>query len=441
MPDGALSAAAAAAAGRPAAKVSVLLVDESATSRRQLRSALQATDEFVVVSEARSCREAVALVEQFRPSTVLMHLGAPVAAGLDAIEQIMAARPTPIVVYSDERGTAGGDNAVMALSAGAIEVVARPGLGSTARLDEYADDLRRLLRAASRIRVITHPRGRLRTTIPANGAAPAGGAGAGGSSSSGPAPNGGAANGTAANGVPGRASPPSRASPTAGLSCAPASGGRSTTPAPGRPLAAPTGSTVTKPSAPHGPIRLVAIGASTGGPHALSQILGAFPVDFEPAVLVVQHMADGFIPGLVSWLDSVCAMQVVIAEPGRRLAPGVISVAPSGSNLLVRDTLRTLAEPPRDRQFHVPGIDVAFSSIAEVVGAESIGVLLTGMGRDGAAGLKALRETGATTIGQDEATSAVYGMPAVAWTLGAVEHQLPLGEIAAAVVRLVRGQR
>ena len=415
MPDGALSAAAAAAAGRPAAKVSVLLVDESATSRRQLRSALQATDEFVVVSEARSCREAVALVEQFRPSTVLMHLGAPVAAGLDAIEQIMAARPTPIVVYSDERGTAGGDNAVMALSAGAIEVVARPGLGSTARLDEYADDLRRLLRAASRIRVITHPRGRLRTTIPANG--------------------------TAANGVPGRASPPSRASPTAGLSCAPASGGRSTTPAPGRPLAAPTGSTVTKPSAPHGPIRLVAIGASTGGPHALSQILGAFPVDFEPAVLVVQHMADGFIPGLVSWLDSVCAMQVVIAEPGRRLAPGVISVAPSGSNLLVRDTLRTLAEPPRDRQFHVPGIDVAFSSIAEVVGAESIGVLLTGMGRDGAAGLKALRETGATTIGQDEATSAVYGMPAVAWTLGAVEHQLPLGEIAAAVVRLVRGQR
>jgi two-component system chemotaxis response regulator CheB len=415
VPDGALSAAAAAAAGRPAAKVSVLLVDESATSRRQLRSALQATDEFVVVSEARSCREAVALVEQFRPSTVLMHLGAPVAAGLDAIEQIMAARPTPIVVYSDERGTAGGDNAVMALSAGAIEVVARPGLGSTARLDEYADDLRRLLRAASRIRVITHPRGRLRTTIPANG--------------------------TAANGVPGRASRPPPASPTAGLSCAPASGGRSTTPAPGRPLAAPTGSTVTKPSAPHGPIRLVAIGASTGGPQALSQILGAFPVDFEPAVLVVQHMADGFIPGLVSWLDSVCAMQVVIAEPGRRLAPGVISVAPSGSNLLVRDTLRTLAEPPRDRQFHVPGIDVAFSSIAEVVGAESIGVLLTGMGRDGAAGLKALRETGATTIGQDEATSAVYGMPAVAWTLGAVEHQLPLGEIAAAVVRLVRGQR
>jgi chemotaxis response regulator CheB len=198
---------------------------------------------------------------------------------------------------------------------------------------------------------------------------------------------------------------------------------------------------VARPCAPHGPIRLVAIGASTGGPQALAQILGAFPVDFEPAVLVVQHMADGFIPGLVSWLDSVCAMQVVVAEPGRRLTPGVISVAPSGSNLLVRDTLRTLAEPPRDRQFHVPGIDVAFSSIAEVVGAEAVGVLLTGMGRDGAAGLKALRETGATTIGQDEATSAVYGMPAVAWTLGAVEHQLPVGEIAAAVVRLVRGDR
>jgi two-component system chemotaxis response regulator CheB len=407
--------------------VSILLVDESASSRRQLRSALQATEEFVVVGEARSCREAVALVERLRPSTVLMHLGAPVAAGLDAIEQIMATRPTPIVVYSDERGTARGDNAVMALSAGAIEVVARPELGSTARLHEYAEELRRLLRAASRIRVITHPRGRLRSTSPA-GSAPNGSPGAATASPS--SARGASDPGTASSAPPVLAS--ARTAPP---------GGPSSPPAPGRPLAAPAGSTVARPCAPHGPIRLVAIGASTGGPQALAQILGAFPVDFEPAVLVVQHMADGFIPGLVSWLDSVCAMQVVVAEPGRRLTPGVISVAPSGSNLLVRDTLRTLAEPPRDRQFHVPGIDVAFSSIAEVVGAEAVGVLLTGMGRDGAAGLKALRETGATTIGQDEATSAVYGMPAVAWTLGAVEHQLPVGEIAAAVVRLVRGDR
>jgi two-component system chemotaxis response regulator CheB len=122
---------------------------------------------------------------------------------------------------------------------------------------------------------------------------------------------------------------------------------------------------------------------------------------------------------------------------GRRLLPGTVTIAPSGLNLLVRDHLRVVCEPAPERQFHVPGIDASFESIAESVGAESIGVLLTGMGRDGAAGLKAMRERGAVTIGQDEATSAVYGMPAAAFAAGAVEHQLPLPEIAPLVIALL----
>lgn len=365
------------------ASVTVLVVDESAVARRQLRTALQSTHEFTVVGEARTCAEAVGLVERLRPATVLMHLGAPVARGLEAIERIMATRPTPIVVYSSEDATACGGNPLDALSAGAIEVVARPDASSAARREEYEDQLRRLLRAAARIKVITHPRGRLR----ANG-------GSGAADSSSPAE---ARSGTATGGRAGA------------LEMAPRR------------------------------VRLVAIGASTGGPPALAQVLGGLPADFQPAVLVVQHMADGFIPGLVSWLDSLCALPVVEAEPGRRLPAGVVSIAPSGSNLLVRDGLRACCEPAPKRQFHVPGIDEAFWSVASIVGGEAVGVLLTGMGRDGAAGLKALREKGAVTIGQDEATSAVYGMPAMAWKLGAVQHQLPLPEIAPAVVRVCRG--
>jgi two-component system chemotaxis response regulator CheB len=360
--------------------VTVVIVDESAVSRRQLRADLQATAEFTVVGEARSCADAVALVERLRPATVLMHLGAPAARGLEAIEQIMATRPTPIVVYSSESAAAGGANPLAALSAGAIEVVAKPDASSAVRQKEYADQLRRLLRAASRIKVITHPRGRLRS-----------------------------------NGVD---------RPAETLDAC-AANGTDARPGPARTLATA-----------HRRIRLVAIGASTGGPQALAQVLGGLPADFRPAVLVVQHMADGFIPGLVSWLDGLCPLPVVVAEAGQRLAPGVVSVAPSGRNLLVRDGMRASCEPAAQRQFHIPGIDEAFWSIAAILGDEALGVLLTGMGRDGAAGLKALRDKGAVTIGQDEATSAVYGMPAVAWKLGAVEHQLPLPEIASSVVRL-----
>jgi len=371
----------------PAGTVTVLIVDESAVARRQLRTALQATQEFTVVGEARRCADAVGLVERLRPATVLMHLGRPVADGLEAIERIMATRPTPIVVYSSEDATSDGANPLDALSAGAIEVVAKPDASTGARQEEYADQLRRLLRAAARIKVITHPRGRLRATGP-----------------SGPVDTG--------------------ASGDADVRTGAATGG-------------PAGGPAVEPRR----IRLVAIGASTGGPQALAQVLGGLPADFQPAVLVVQHMANGFIPGLVSWLDGLCALPVVEAEPGRRLPAGVVSIAPSGSNLLVRDGLRACCEPAPKRQFHIPGIDEAFWSIASIVGGEAVGVLLTGMGRDGADGLKALREKGAVTIGQDEATSAVYGMPAMAWKLGAVQHRLPLPEIAPAVVRLCRDIR
>jgi chemotaxis response regulator CheB len=189
-------------------------------------------------------------------------------------------------------------------------------------------------------------------------------------------------------------------------------------------------------------VKLVVIGASTGGPQALLTVLSALPADLEQAVLVVQHMAEGFIPGLVSWLDQLCALPVVMGATGRRLAPGTVTVAPSGLNLLVRDHLRVVCEPAPERQFHVPGIDASFESIAASVGAEAVGIVLTGMGRDGAAGLKAMRERGAITIGQDEATSAVYGMPAAAWNAGAVEHQVPLPEVTPLLLSLLaEGER
>jgi chemotaxis response regulator CheB len=187
-----------------------------------------------------------------------------------------------------------------------------------------------------------------------------------------------------------------------------------------------------------GQVRLIAIGASTGGPQALLTLLGQLPPDLGQAVLVVQHMAEGFIPGLASWLDGLVPLPVVVGESGRRLAPGTVTIAPSGGNLLVQDArLRVLCTPPQPGQFHVPGIDATFESVAGALGPEALGVILTGMGRDGAAGLLAMRERGALTLGQDEPSCAVYGMPAAAHDLGAVERQLPLPDIATAVLAAV----
>jgi len=363
--------------------VALLLVDDSPVQRRFLRAALENTPEFVVVGEARNGRAAVAMVERLRPAAVLMDLDLPVMNGMEAIERIMATRPTPIVVYSAFVDGENSTNAIEALAAGAVDVVAKPQWGEGGQLDSYAEELRRRMRVASRVRVITHPRARLRTTSPGLVTVP-----------------------TVRPDVP--PAPVRRVEPA----------------------------DVRHP----GNVRLVAIGASTGGPQALATLLGTLPADFRPAVLVVQHMAEGFVPGLVSWLDQVCALPVVMGQTGRRLSPGTVTVAPSGLNLLVRDHLRVVCEPAPERQFHVPGVDASFESVADSVGAEAIGVLLTGMGRDGAVGLKAMRDRGAVTIGQDEATCAVYGMPAAAWAAGAVEHQLPLPEIAPLILSILRDE-
>jgi two-component system chemotaxis response regulator CheB len=362
------------------AALAVLVVDDSAVQRRFLRGAVEADGGARVVGEARNGKEAVALVERLRPAVVVMDLDLPVMTGLEAIERIMASTPTPILVCSGfVQGTA-ASNALEALAAGAVDVLPKPGPDDVAGLDAYADALRRRLRVAARVRVITHPRGRLQSAAPRRELA-----------------------GTAAR----------------------------------RPLSSPPAvDDVPTPASTE--VSLVTIGASTGGPQALLTLLGTLPPDLEQAVLVVQHMAEGFIPGLASWLDGLVPMPVVVGESGRRLAAGTVTIAPSGGNLLVQDDrLRVLCVPPDPGQFHVPGIDATFSSIAASLGSAACGVLLTGMGRDGAVGLQRMRERGAVTLAQDEATSAVYGMPAAAAALGAVEHQLPLDRIAPAVLRVL----
>jgi two-component system chemotaxis response regulator CheB len=183
---------------------------------------------------------------------------------------------------------------------------------------------------------------------------------------------------------------------------------------------------------------LVAVGSSTGGPSALMTVLSALPKEFPAVVLVAQHIAEGFIPGLVQWLDGGCDVEVRVAVDKQAPEPGVVYLAPTGLNLEFDGrSMRFVA--PGQGQLYIPSADTLFASVAASCKTTAVGVILTGMGNDGAKGLKAMRDAGAVTIAQDEDTSTVYGMPRAAAELGAATHVLPIERIGAEVARLVSG--
>lgn len=178
----------------------------------------------------------------------------------------------------------------------------------------------------------------------------------------------------------------------------------------------------------------VGIGASVGGPPALAEALRSLPADFRLPILVVQHMAPGFAGGLAAWLDRELAVPVQIAADGQALGRGVW-MAPEGAHLRLERTLRLRLDASTERGVHRPSLDVLFESMADAAGEGAAGVVLTGMGRDGAEGIRAIVEAGGLTIAQDAASSAVFGMPAAAIEAGA-ELVLPLEQIAKRIVSL-----
>jgi two-component system, chemotaxis family, protein-glutamate methylesterase/glutaminase len=176
---------------------------------------------------------------------------------------------------------------------------------------------------------------------------------------------------------------------------------------------------------------VVGIGASTGGPPALLEVLRELPAEFPIPVLIVQHIAQGFTEGLVSWLDSRIALPVRIARAGVAAERGVWFAA-DDAHLRLKDSMRLAVDSETRRGPHRPSLDVLFESLAAVAADEAVGVVLTGMGRDGADGVQAIRSAGGLVIAQDEATSAVFGMPNAAIESGA-DAVLPLAEIGPAV--------
>ena len=359
-------------------KIRALVVEDSPTIRRYLVDVLSASPEFEVVGEAADGEQGARLCESLRPDVVTMDIVLPVMSGVEATEYIMAWCPTPIVIVSASVNRGEALKTYDALAAGAVDLIDKPTLGESAESWESAFLAR--VRMVSRIKVITHPRGRLR-------------------------------------GSP-RFDSKLTAPPRSIAGSAPVSS-NGTSPAP-------------RFSAGYGTIRAVAIGASTGGPAAVAEILKVLPATFPIPLLLVIHVSDQFAFALAEWLNGQSNIPVRFAVNGEPLPPlgqpGVL-LAPAGAHMVLEgDQLRL--RKTAERHSCRPSVDELFESAAAQLGPAAVCVLLTGMGRDGASGLLAARAAGATTIAQDETSSIVFGMPGEAIRLDAASRILPLNQIA-----------
>ncbi|MCZ6688193.1 MAG: chemotaxis response regulator protein-glutamate methylesterase [Planctomycetota bacterium] len=182
--------------------------------------------------------------------------------------------------------------------------------------------------------------------------------------------------------------------------------------------------------------RVVAIGASTGGPSAITTLLSELPENFPASIVLVQHISEGFSPAFGQWLEKESSMPVKLAEDWEPLQPGIVYISGSDKHIGIRKGHIRFSEGAPVNSCR-PSIDLLFKSVADEYGPEALGVLLTGMGKDGAEGCKAIQDAGGFTLVQDESTSLVYGMPQAAIALGAATVVLPLAEISERILRLV----
>ncbi|MBU3008281.1 protein-glutamate methylesterase/protein-glutamine glutaminase [Cobetia amphilecti] len=392
--------------------IRVLCVDDSALIRELMAEIINAQPDMQVVATAPDPLVARDLIKRHEPDVLTLDVEMPRMDGLDFLERLMRLRPMPVVMVSSltERG---GEITLRALELGAVDFVSKPRLGIRGGMLEYAETIADKIRAAARARV--RPAGRA-VTSPSAGGAQAGSV---------------LSNPTLSNPAQSHPYQSSLADRSVAASVSHGAVSQETVPpvtaaASRRPLLSSE--------------KLIAVGASTGGTEAIRAVLQSLPAD-APAILVTQHMPPGFTRSFAERLNGLCRIAVKEAAHGERILPGHAYIAPgdahltlsrSGANYVVTLDQR----PPVNR--HRPSVDVLFDSVARVAGRNAVGVILTGMGRDGARGLLQMREAGAHTIAQDEQSCVVYGMPREAVELGAAQSVLPLSRISGQLLHLVQ---
>jgi two-component system, chemotaxis family, protein-glutamate methylesterase/glutaminase len=364
----------------PQKRIRVLVVDDSSVQRRMLVSLLELDGGFEVVGTASNGAEAVPIALKLQPDVITMDLRMPIMDGLAASEAIIEQAPIPILMVTSSVSKDDQKLVAQAISAGVLAIIAKPNIHTD------TGEFLRMVRGISRVKVIRRkptqkPQAVVARTIIAEPVA-----------------------------LPFER----RIASTPRLS----------------PAILPT--SVTR-------VNVVGIASSTGGPQALEPILTKLPADYPVPVIVVQHIVDGFAPSLVEWLRPLCALGIDLAPIGQPVRPG-IWIAGGGSHLVVRDgVFASSMEMPVSGQR--PSGTVLFRSLVREYRNNAIGVVLSGMGDDGAAGLEMMHKAGAAILAQDEASSVIHSMPSSAIKKGIVHHVMPPQEIANTLIDFARRAR
>jgi two-component system chemotaxis response regulator CheB len=357
--------------------ITVLVTDDSAFMRRAIQKMLEKEPEIQVVGTAASGEEGVAMAERLNPDVVTMDVEMPGIGGLEAARAIVERRGPPVIMVSALTRD-GAETTLRALELGAVDFIPKPDSALIDIVNVQRELVEKVKHFGSRRAYLRAVRETMRID---------------------------------------RAKiEEARAAATAQ--------------APPPPLQPPLRSRTGRPRA--GAYTCVAIGTSTGGPVALSRILPKLPAGFPIPIVVVQHMPPGFTRPLAERLDATSKITVVEGTDGMQLAPGTAIIAPAGKQLRLQRALnavRVALSADEGRSLHVPSVDVMAASVGETYGPGSLGVILTGMGHDGVQGLTVIKERGGFVLGQDEASSVVYGMPRAAATAGLVDRVIPLDAV------------
>jgi two-component system chemotaxis response regulator CheB len=357
-------------------KYRVLIVDDSAFMRKVLETIVNSDEQLQVVGHARDGREAVAMAASLKPDVITMDINMPHLDGLQATAEIMTANPRPIVMVSSESRD-GAASTLRALELGAIEFVAKPSSGIDLDMQSVRDDLLRKLRMAAKVRVV-RTAARIASTLQ-----------------------------------------------NAGTHAKPVQPVR-------------TKQEGEAPLDQRFPV--VVLAASTGGPATIMRLAPGFTRDFPAAVILVQHMPAAFTTQYAAQLAEFTGIQVKEAESNESVLPGILYICPGGQHLRVTPTGRVQLDSTTGRiNGYLPNIDTTMETVAAYAGVMSIGVVLTGMGNDGAAGAKAIKSAGGLVLAQDEATSVIFGMPAEAIKTNAVDQVLGIDDIYPAIEKRVLG--
>ena len=366
------------------AKTRVVVVDDSALVRGLLAEIINRQPDMECVGAASDPIVAREMIRNLNPDVITLDVEMPRMDGIDFLSKLMRLRPMPVVMVSTltERGA---EVTLRALELGAVDFVAKPKIGVADGLRQLAEDITDKVRTAARAHV--------------------------------------------------RRLPPSVSPSTGQPAAAPAHGAPAGAPVPGVRAAAPVanlGRLSTE--------KIIFIGASTGGTEATKEVLMNLPAD-APAVVITQHMPPGFTKSYAARLDSLCRIRVKEAVDGDRVLPGHAYIAPGGFHLSVERSGANYLARVRDGDpvnRHKPSVEVLFDSAAKVVGPNALGVMLTGMGADGARAMKTMRDAGSWNVCQDEASCVVFGMPREAIAHGAAHEVLPLQRIAPALIERLR---